>query len=110
MSELKFKVIKGKKRVAYEMVYRDFWQWCYANENGEPNNHFTLGVSFYLDAKRLLFTGFKDKNGKEIYEGDILGDWARLCFTKRVATYPRIAESIFRYDWRRINNNKRFYR
>jgi len=31
MSELKFKVIKGKKRVAYEMVYRDFWQWCYAN-------------------------------------------------------------------------------
>lgn len=39
MSELKFKVIKSKKRVAYEMVYRDFWQWCYANAIGSPINY-----------------------------------------------------------------------
>jgi len=66
MREIKFRCfINGKMRYG---IYPG--QCCDAEWLGEE------GGSFNLDAKENLmqFTGLVDKNGKDIYEGDILRD------------------------------------
>lgn len=67
MREIKFKIVwNGKMYTGTE-----WWGDCYT-ENG------VVELPQEEDVIYLQFTGLKDKNGKEIYEGDIIQqDWSK---------------------------------
>ena len=73
MSEIKFRAWLNERG---RMVYFNLF---------EPDGEYIIKeeVSVREDDPVMQYTGLKDKNGKEIYEGDMLG-WTYYCETKKI--------------------------
>ena len=72
MRQIKFKAWDGKRiREIFKIMYTDDGMNIFFTDTHPPDEPGHLN---YLDNRLSLmqFTGLKDKNGKEIYEGDIV--------------------------------------
>ena len=84
MRKIKF---RGKSNV--------FDEWFYGDLVRLPANELTITTIFHKDVGYRevdpetvgQYTGFTDKNGKEIYEGDILGNYDLALVTFRDGTW-----------------------
>jgi uncharacterized phage protein (TIGR01671 family) len=73
MREIKFRIIHKGKISGYERLKNCSWEWNWIKLNPDKGERWSAGVIEEIGGLiRNQFTGRKDKNGREIYEGDIM--------------------------------------
>jgi len=73
MREIKFRVWYKKERFMEDLT------WPFAIIDNEQVFDLRTGRELSSDVEILQYTESKDKNGKEIYEGDIVSGWVPDC-------------------------------
>ncbi len=95
MREIKF---RAYSRTHKKMVYRNLHDknWYYTPKNDEHGCHTAFGVhqSDHHTMPIMQFTGKSDKNGKDMYEGDICRNTANKDISNKVVVFDEYSSGF----------------